>query len=84
VRVEGAIVTRSAVPDGVDLSATALDDSGQAWKASLGKIWMQAPAGWECAWKDSRWDVPIVSLYADGRRVLGVSADGGMVEGLST
>ncbi len=83
VRVEGSIVTRSAVPDGVDLSATALDDSGQAWTASLGKIWMQAPAGWECAWKDARWDVPIVSLYADGRRVLGVSADGGMIEGLS-
>jgi hypothetical protein len=28
--------------------------------------------------------VPIISLYADGRRVLGVSADGGMIEGLST
>jgi hypothetical protein len=41
------------------------------------------PSGsWECAWKDPRWNVPIVSLYADGRRVLGVAADGGMLEGV--
>ena len=46
---------------------------------------LQSAAGakWECTWKDARWNVPIVSLYADGRRVLGVAADGGMVEGLS-
>lgn len=86
VRVEGAILTRSAVPDGVDLSATALEDSGRLWAASLGKLWMQSPTGgaWECAWKDSRWNVPIVSLYADGRRVIGVSADGGLIEGLNS
>ena len=30
-----------------------------------------------------RWNVPIVSLYADGRRTLGVAADGGMIEGVS-
>jgi hypothetical protein len=84
VRAEGALITRSSVPDGVDLSAMALEETGRLWAASLGKLWMQPPAssGWECAWKDARWHVPIVSLYADGRRVLGVAADGGIVEGL--
>jgi eukaryotic-like serine/threonine-protein kinase len=85
VRVEGSSVTRSVVPDAVDLSATAIEDTGRVWASSLGKLWTQGPAGgaWECVWKDARWDVPIVSLYADGRRLLGVTADGGMVEGLN-
>jgi eukaryotic-like serine/threonine-protein kinase len=84
VRVEGARVTRSSVPDGVDLSAAAMDHGGSLWAASLGKLWLQAPtsSAWDCVWKDPRWDVPIVSLYADGRRLLGVTADGGMIEGL--
>lgn len=84
LRAESGAVTRSTVPDGADLSATALEESGRLWVASLGKVWMQAsPSGsWECAWKDPRWNVPIVSLYADGRRVLGVAADGGMLEGV--
>jgi serine/threonine protein kinase len=85
VRMEGTTITRSTVPEGVDLSATALEESGRVWAASLGKLWTQAAAGsaWECVWKDARWNVPIVALYADGRRVLGVTADGGMVEGLN-
>jgi len=84
IRVEGNSVTRSTLPDGADLSATALEDSGTIWAASLGKVWMQSAAGatWECVWKDARWNVPIVSLYADGRRLLGVAADGGMIEGV--
>lgn len=86
VRVEGPAVARSTVPEGVDLSATAVEESGRVWAASLGKLWTQGPNGgnWECAWKDTHWNVPIVSLYADGRRLLGVTADGGMVEGLSS
>jgi serine/threonine protein kinase len=86
VRVERSAVTRSTVPDGVDLSAAALDDDGRLWTASLGKLWTQVSAqgSFECAWKEPRWTVPIVSLYADTQRVLGVAADGGMVEGLLT
>jgi len=86
VRVERSVVSRSTVPDGVDLSAAALDDEGRFWAASLGKLWTQSfsAASFECAWKEPRWKVPMVSLYADERRVLGVAADGGMVEGLLT
>jgi serine/threonine protein kinase len=86
VRVERSVVSRNTVPDGVDLSAVDLDDEGRLWAASLGKLWTQASsaASFECAWKEPRWGVPMVSLYADERRVLGVSADGGMLEGLLT
>ena len=51
----------------------------------MGKLWMQPTpvSNWECVWKDARWNVPIISLYADGRRVLGVAADGGMIEGIA-
>jgi serine/threonine protein kinase len=86
VRVERSVVSRNTVPDGVDLSAVDLDDEGRLWAASLGKLWTQAfsAASFECAWKEPRWKVPMVSLYADERRVLGVAADGGMVEGLLT
>lgn len=86
VRVERSVVTRTTTPERVDLSAAAFDDAGRLWAASLGKLWTQATAaaGFECAWKEPRWNVPMVSLYADERRVLGVSSDGGMVEGLLT
>jgi hypothetical protein len=86
VRAEGGNVLRSSLPDAADLSATALEEGGALWAASLGKLWMQPSPGanWESVWKDPRWNVPIISLYADGRRVLGVAADGGMIEGLST
>jgi eukaryotic-like serine/threonine-protein kinase len=83
VRVEGGSISRATVPDGVDLSAVTLDDEGRLWAASLGKLWTQSPSGgFECPWREARWNVPLVSLYADQRRVLGVAADGGMIEGL--
>jgi serine/threonine protein kinase len=85
VRIEQSSITRATVPDKVDLSATALDDEGRLWAASLGKLWTQTSTGsFECVWKEPRWNVPMVSLYADERRVLGVAADGGMIEGLLT
>jgi eukaryotic-like serine/threonine-protein kinase len=86
VRVERSGLSRSTVPDGVDLSAAALDEEGRLWAASLGRLWTQpsAQSSFECVWKDPRWSVPLVSLYADPQRVIGVAADGGMVEGLLT
>jgi hypothetical protein len=84
VRAEAGHVQRSVVSEGVDLSAAAIEDGGRLWAASLGKLWLQSPgAAWECVWRDASFGVPIISLYADGRRVLGVAADGGMIEGLS-
>jgi eukaryotic-like serine/threonine-protein kinase len=84
VRVERVAITRATVPDNVDLSAVALDNDGRFWAASLGKLWTvgAGTAQFDCAWKEARWKVPMISLYADERRVLGVSADGGMIEGI--
>jgi hypothetical protein len=86
VHWEGATLSRSRVAGGADLSATALEQNGRLWAASLGGLWTRPATGssWECAWRDGRWNVPLVSLYADGQRTLGVAADGGMIEGLAT
>jgi serine/threonine protein kinase len=85
IRADGSNITRSILPEGADLSACSLEDTGTLWAASLGKLWMQPTLvnNWECVWKDAHWNVPLISLYADGRRVLGVAADGGMIEGIS-
>jgi eukaryotic-like serine/threonine-protein kinase len=85
VRIEQKTLARATVPDAVDLSAAALDDEGRLWAASLGKLWTQTASGnFDCSWSEPRWKVPMISLYADERRVLGVAADGGMIEGLLT
>ena len=84
VRFDRNGISRATVPDSVDLSSAALDDDGRLWAASLGKLWTQTPGSttFDCAWNEPRWKVPMISLYADERRVLGVAADGGMIEGL--
>lgn len=72
------------VPGDPDLSAVVLELNQRAWTTSLGCIWVQTPQSpdtWQCAWKDDSWHVPIVSLFADGRRVIGVAADGAVIEG---
>ena len=66
------------VPGTPDLSAVVVEPNQRAWTSSLGRIWVQTPqepARWTNAWEDSRWRVPIVSLFSDGRRVIGVAAD---------
>jgi serine/threonine protein kinase len=85
IRVDAEGVSRSVVPGEIDLSATAVDDSGRIWAASLGKLWTQSNRDepFRCVWQDDDWNVPVVSLYAEGRRLLGVAADGGLVEGLA-
>lgn len=77
-------IIESAVGGGFDLSAVTLEVNQRAWTSSLGRIWMQTPNTpdrWTVAWEDQRWQVPIVSLFADGRRIIGVAADGAVVEG---
>jgi hypothetical protein len=75
--------SESVVPGAPDLSAVVLEVNQRAWVASLGKIWMQLPHSdhWTCLWQEKSWHVPIVSLFADGVRVIGVAADGAVIEG---
>lgn len=84
LRVSTQAVEASMVPGQPDLSAVVMEPNQRAWTTSLGRIWMQTPQDptrWSCAWEDGNWRVPIISLFADGRRVIGVAADGAVIEG---
>jgi eukaryotic-like serine/threonine-protein kinase len=82
VRPEG--VTSSTMPEASDLSAVVVEVNQRAWVAGRGRVWMQdprRPGQWVALWRDEGWQVPIISLFADGRRVIGIAADGSIVEG---
>jgi hypothetical protein len=65
-----------------DLSAAAVDPSGHGYAASTGHIWLhQAGHPWTCVWRDDSWTIPFVSLFADSGLVIGMTADGGVIEG---
>ena len=76
-----------------DLSAATLDASGRGWAASAGAIWMhhktahvddehEAPLGrWELMWSDPAWTAPIVALFTEPGLAIGMTADGGIIEG---
>jgi hypothetical protein len=38
-------------------------------------------ARWDCVWDEPRWTMPIVSLFADLGVVIGMTAEGGVIEG---
>lgn len=96
---EGAVVIREGgkatceVVDGAhDLSAAGIDAAGRMWTACAGKIWVRRPGAsramegtvrWDCIWKDASWSVPIVSLFTELGGVIGMTADGGVIEGRS-
>jgi hypothetical protein len=77
-----------------DLSAATLDASGRGWAASAGAIWMhhrtvraedddgEPPIGrWELMWRDETWTAPIVALFTEPGLAIGMTADGGIIEG---
>jgi serine/threonine protein kinase len=84
VRVDAQGPSSSLVPGAGDLSSVVLELNQRAWVAGRGRVWLQhprSPGRWAELWRDQSWQVPIISLFADGRRVIGVAADGGVVEG---
>jgi len=74
-----------SVPEGGDVSATVVDPSGACWAGGAGRIWHrkkgQETPTWMCAWEDPAWTAPFVSMFADVGLILGVTADGAIVEG---
>ena len=76
-----------------DLSAVSIDASSRGWCASAGKIWMHhrtahvmgteaPPIGrWDIMWADDAWTAPIVALFTEPGLVVGMTADGGIIEG---
>jgi serine/threonine protein kinase len=75
--------TREVVVEGEpDLSAVAIEPGGLGYAASTGCIWLQQlDCSWRCVWCDPTWSVPFVSLFADTGLVIGMTADGGIIEG---
>ena len=88
---QGALITNEIVSGGHDLSASGIDPVGRGWAASAGKIWLRrtvtisaramTTARWDCVWDEPRWTMPIVSLFADLGVVIGMTAEGGVIEG---
>jgi len=88
---QGLLVTNETVSGGHDLSACGIDAVGRGWAASAGKIWLRrtatvsaramTTARWDCIWDEPRWTMPIVSLFADLGVVIGMTAEGGVIEG---
>ncbi|MFO0551093.1 MAG: serine/threonine-protein kinase [Polyangiaceae bacterium] len=76
-----------------DLSAAAIDTSGRGWCAGAGRIWMhhrtahatgrvEPPRGqWDLMWKDDTWTAPTVAVFTGPGVVVGMTADGGIIEG---
>jgi serine/threonine protein kinase len=84
LRINSGAMEESIVPGEPDLSSVVVEPNQRAWTTSLGRIWVQTPQDpgrWSRAWEDESWRIPIVSMFADGRRVIGVAADGAVIEG---
>jgi serine/threonine protein kinase len=82
LRIEGANVHVSVVPGEPDLGAAAVDATGRAYAASPSTLWYQeADHSWSPVWHDPAFVSPFVSLFADAGLVIGMTADGGVVEG---
>ena len=88
---QGSLLTNEIVSGGHDLSASGIDAVGRGWAASAGKIWLRrtvttsaramTTARWDCVWDEPRMTMPIVSLFADLGVVIGMTAEGGVIEG---
>ncbi|HTJ83313.1 MAG TPA: protein kinase [Polyangiaceae bacterium] len=86
-------VRHEIVPGKPDLSAASIDASARGWCATAGSIYMhhrtahvtgtsEPPLGrWDPMWHDDAWKVPIVALFTEPGIVVGMTADGGIIEG---
>jgi hypothetical protein len=68
-----------------EVTAVAIDPGGGGWAAGAGRVVMREVAGerarWVTVWQDSPSSPPVVSLFADVGYVVGMTADGSVVEG---
>jgi hypothetical protein len=86
LRIDAGVPQHSIVHGNPDLTAAAIDVLDREWVASLGTLWTRDPRRSEAfrpAWSDESWTAPFVSVMADAGLVVGLTADGGIVEGRS-
>jgi len=92
VWVRDGEVSYECIPGGPDLAAAAVDEAGRGWAASAGTIWShtlthgssgtrKASGRWEAIWRDPGWKAPFVALFVEPGVLIGMTADGGIIEG---
>jgi hypothetical protein len=77
-------VTSSVLEGKPNLSACAVDMLDREWAGGSGRLWVKEPGPttrWRSVWEDTTFAGPFVSVMADVGLVLGVTADGGVLEG---
>jgi hypothetical protein len=85
VQVNGAAgAHESRIGGAGDLASAAVDLAGTEWAGGAGQIWTRLPsaaAEWQLVWQDPSWTAPVIALFADVGMVLGLTVDGGVIEG---
>lgn len=92
VGTEGAVVHmnggdgvgESRVEGAGDLASAAVDLAGTEWAGGAGQIWTRLAseaAQWQLVWRDPNWLAPVIGLFADVGMVMGLTVDGGVIEG---
>jgi len=86
LRVDAGGATVSHVPGEIDLAAAAVDVLDYEWTTGRGQILgrdRNKGEDWRPHWRDPQWRAPFISLIADVGWVLGMTADGAILEGKS-
>jgi serine/threonine protein kinase len=84
VHIDASGVRGMRIEGAGDLASAAVDVAGMEWAGGAGQIWARAgspEASWQLVWQDATWTAPLMSLFADVGIVLGLSVDGGVIEG---
>lgn len=84
LHVDRESVQSTLVREEQDLSAVAVDILDREWAATLGLLWSRdATRGepWRPIWGDQSWGAPFVSLLAQPGLIVGMTADGAVIQG---
>ncbi len=84
LRISARGVTSTTIAGAPSLSSAAVDMMGGCWAAGSGRIWFSPEEGspFRLVWEDARFSSPFVALFADVTRVVAITADAGVLEGL--
>jgi len=86
LRVDAGGASVSHVPGEVDLAAAAVDVMDYEWATGRGQILGRDGRkgdAWRPHWRNPQWQAPFITLIADVGWVLGMTADGAILEGKS-
>ena len=76
-------IEQQELPRKFDISAVMVDPAGGGWVAGAGCIAHCQSDRWELVWEDRNAVAPIVSLFAHVDRVVAMTADGCILEGVA-